>query len=76
MSLLVIKAEKKVEDEEKSPNYLHRERSCSACQRTINFPEEVDPTKVEGKLKNGILQLKIPKRDPRPEEELNKEVVR
>ena len=64
--ILVIKAEKKSEEEEKAQNYLHRERSYSSCQRTVNFPEEVDPAQVEGTMKNGVLTLKIPKKEPKP----------
>lgn len=69
---LVLKAEKRSEEEESSQNYLHRERTYSSCHRTINFPEEVDPSKVEGKMKDGVLELKIPKREPKPEERLTK----
>jgi HSP20 family protein len=69
---LILKAEKKSEEEERSQNYLHRERTYSSCHRTINFPEEVDPAKVEGKMKDGILELEIPKREPKPEERLTK----
>ena len=69
---LNLRAEKKTEEEEKSEDYLHRERTYSACQRTINFPEEVDPAKVEGTMKDGILELHIPKKAPKPEERLRK----
>lgn len=70
--ILMIKAEKKSEEEEKSENYLHRERSYASCQRTINFPKEVDPSNVEGTLKNGVLELKIPMKEPKPEERMTK----
>jgi HSP20 family molecular chaperone IbpA len=33
-------------------------------------PEEVNPSKVEGTVENGVLQLKIPKREPKPEEKM------
>jgi HSP20 family protein len=69
---MVLKAEKKSEEEDKSENYLHRERSYSSCQRTVNFPEEIDPSKVEGTMENGILKLKIPKKEPKPEEKMMK----
>jgi HSP20 family protein len=69
---MVLKAEKKSEKEEKSENYLHRERSYSACERTVNFPEEVDPAKVEGTMENGVLRLKIPKKEPKPEERMRR----
>ncbi|OPY53440.1 MAG: Small heat shock protein HSP16.5 [Methanosaeta sp. PtaU1.Bin112] len=67
-----LKAEKKSEKEDKTENYLHRERSYSSCQRTVNFPEQVDPSRAEGTMENGILKLKIPKREPKPEEKLIK----
>lgn len=69
---MVLKAEKKAEKEEKSENYLHRERSYSSCQRRVNFPEEVDPSIVEGTMEDGVLKLKIPKKEPKPEEKLTK----
>jgi len=65
---LVFKTEKKSEEEEKSENYLHRERHYISAERMINFPEEVDPSKVEGAMENGVLEIKIPKKEPKPEE--------
>jgi len=53
-------------------NYLHRERAYSAFERIVEFPEEVTPQKVEGSMKEGILQLTIPKKEPNPEERLTK----
>lgn len=70
--VLMLKAEKKSEEEEKTENYLHRERAYASCQRTINFPKEVDPTKVDATMKNGVLELKIPLREPKPEERMTK----
>jgi HSP20 family protein len=69
---LQIRAQKKVETEEKKKNYMHRERGYSAFERTITFPEEVLPSKCEGEIKDGILELKIPKREPKPEEKMTK----
>ena len=70
--VLVLKAERKSEEEEKSENYLHRERAYASCQRTINFPKEVDPSKVKAKMNNGLLELKVPLREPKPEERMSK----
>jgi len=68
---LVLRAEKKSENREDS-DYLHRERSYSVCERTINFPEEVNPSKVDGNMDNGILELKVFKKEPSPEEKMRK----
>ena len=48
---------------------MHRSRfTCSAFERSISFPEEVDPAKAaEGKMKEGVLELKVPKKEPLPE---------
>jgi HSP20 family protein len=69
---LSIRAENKEEKEDKRKNFLHRERAYSSLQRLIAFPEEIDPSKVEGSMKNGVLELKIPKKEPKPEEKPRK----
>ena len=69
---LIIRAEQKAETEQKNKNYLHRERAYSAFERVVEFPDEVNPQKVEGTMKDGILQLTIAKKEPKPEERLTK----
>jgi HSP20 family protein len=69
---VAILAECKEEKENKRKNYLHRERAYSSMQRFIAFPEEVDPSKVEGSMKEGVLELKVPKKEPKPEEKPRK----
>ena len=66
------KQECKEEKETKRKNYLHRERAYSSMQRFVTFPEEVAPDKVEGIMKEGVLELKIPKKEPKPEEKPRK----
>jgi HSP20 family protein len=62
-----LRAKKETEKEEKKKNYLHRERVYSTFERAVSFPEEVDPAKADGKMNNGVLELKIPKKEPKPE---------
>ena len=69
---VAINAECKEEKEEKRKNYLHRERAYSSLQRFVAFPEEVDPSKVDGSMKEGVLELKVPKKEPKPEEKPRK----
>jgi len=64
---MTIRAKKDIQKEESKKNYLHRERAYSALERAVSFPEEVDPTKTDGKMNNGVLELKIPKKEPKPE---------
>jgi HSP20 family protein len=62
-----IRAKKETEKEDKKKNYLHRERAYSSFERSVSFPEEVDPAKAEGRMNNGVLELKVPKKVPKPE---------
>lgn len=62
-----IRAKKEEAKEEKQKNYLHRERAYSAFERSVSFPEEVDPAKAEGRMNNGVLELKVHKKEARPE---------
>jgi HSP20 family protein len=73
---LSIQAECKQDKEEKRKNYLHRERAYSSMQRYISFPEEVVPAKVEGAMKEGVLEIKVPKKEPKPEEKPRKVELR
>lgn len=74
---VVIRAEQQTQNDQKSgKNYLHRERAYSAFERVIEFPEEVNPQKVEGSMKDGVLQLTIPKKEPSPEERLTRVQLR
>jgi HSP20 family protein len=67
-----VRAKKEKETEDKRKNYLHRERTYSAFERSVSFPEEVDPEKAEGEMKEGVLELKVSKKEPRPEAKTRK----
>jgi HSP20 family protein len=69
---LSIRAKKEEAKEEKKKNYLHRERAYSSFERSVAFPEEVDPAKAEGVMKEGVLELKLYKREQKPEMKVRK----
>jgi len=65
--VLELRAEVKSEPQQKGRfgrKYLSRESAYSAFQRSIQFPEHIVPSKVEGTMKDGILELTIPKKEP------------
>jgi len=64
---LTVREKKETEKEDESKNYIHRERAYSSFERTISLSEEIDPTKAEGTMKEGILELKVTKKEPKPE---------
>ena len=62
-----IKAEAKEEKAEEGECYVCQERSYQTYHRKIEFPEDVLPDKVKAEMKDGILQVMIPKKAPAEE---------
>jgi HSP20 family protein len=59
---LTIKGERKAPTLEKSLQH-RQERGFGKFSRTLTLPFAVDPDKVEARLENGILQLKLAKHE-------------
>jgi HSP20 family protein len=64
-----ISAEQSEKEEEKLKNYLYKERSFRSFHRRVPIPEEIVPSKIEAKMNNGILQIRLPKKTPTKVEE-------
>lgn len=60
-NVLTIRAEKKVEDEQKDKNVHVAERSYGVFYRALELPAIVDPSTVEATMSKGMLHIKIPK---------------
>ncbi len=60
---LQIKAESKKskEEENKKKNYIQKERYYSSFARVIPFPESVNPSGTKASMKNGVLEIIVPK---------------
>jgi len=71
-----ISAEINVEKEEKEKNFIFRERDYSHIYKKLQFPEEVIPEKAESTLKDGLLEVSIPKKTPAPEPKKHKVMVK
>ncbi len=64
-----IAAESNQEREENGKDYAYRERSYASFRRALPIPEEVLPGQVEAKLTDGVLEVRLPKKDPTPKRE-------
>ena len=64
---LSLTAKSEVEKEEKGRTYLHRERAFSTFRRYMGFAESIDTGKVSASMKEGILEVKLPKLELKPE---------
>lgn len=63
-NLLTIKGEKKEEKDEKNKNYHLYERRYGTFHRAFTLPENSDPDKIAATVKNGVLEIVIPKKEP------------
>lgn len=55
----------------KTQNYICKERECSSFYRMESLPEEIDVDKVQAKLEDGILELILPKKTPKKKKKIN-----
>jgi len=62
-----ISAKHETEEDEKNKNWLRRERSSTSFYRSIEFPDKIKTDTVEAEFKDGILNLSLPKAEPKPE---------
>jgi len=62
-----ISAEHKESKEEKNKNWLRRERSNMSYYRALELPEELKTDNVDAEFNDGILTVKLPKVEPKPE---------
>lgn len=61
--LLSISTEVKVDNEQKEENYTRREFGYSSFKRSFTLPETIDDTKIDASYKDGILSIKLPKKE-------------
>ena len=60
-NLLTIKGESKTEKKEEKGDYHRREISSSSFARTFTLPGSVNSTKAAATLKDGVLEITLPK---------------
>jgi HSP20 family protein len=60
---LTLKGEMKEEEKKEEKNYTRREFRYGAFSRTMTLPAMVQADKAKAELKDGVLQITIPKSD-------------
>lgn len=58
---LTVKGQVHQEEQEEKGDYHWHEIACSQFARTVTLPAPVDATKVSAVLKNGVLEITLPK---------------
>jgi HSP20 family protein len=59
-----IDGEAETNIDETKEGFVHRERSYSSIKKELPFPEEVIPDMADASVKDGILEVKVPKKNP------------
>lgn len=62
-NVITIKGEKKGEQKKEGAKTFRKETWSGSFQRTLSLPETVDPDKVDASMKDGVLTVKIAKRE-------------
>ena len=58
---LTISGKKETKDEQKKGQTTYQEQSTDELLRVIDLPSEIDSTRAIATLKNGLLEIKLPK---------------
>ncbi len=58
---LTISGERKLDVEDSAAKYHRREREGGRFSRILSMPKEIDVERIEARMANGILTLRVPK---------------
>lgn len=61
-NVLTLSGERKNDLEEKKQNFLRVERFYGSFRRSFQLPNTIDAGKINAEMKDGVLQLYLPKR--------------
>jgi len=62
-NILTLKGNKKSQEEQSEGKYYKKETWSGSFQRTITLPHTVDNEKISAEMRNGILQVLLPKKE-------------
>jgi HSP20 family protein len=66
-NVLTLSGERKIEKEETKDKYRRVERQYGSFTRSFTLPETVDTDHISADLKDGVLELRLPKTQaPKP----------
>ena len=73
-STLILKGERKHQDEVKKENYYRIERYFGTFQRSFSLPTTVNQEKVEANCERGVLTITLPKKEETKPKQINIQV--
>jgi HSP20 family protein len=60
--VMTIRGEKRASREEKGETWFFSERQYGAFSRSFRLPADADPDRVDARLKDGVLTLRLPRK--------------
>ncbi|HPQ80843.1 MAG TPA: Hsp20/alpha crystallin family protein [bacterium] len=72
--VLTLKGERKFSEETRKENYCRIERSYGAFSRSFSMPPTVETEKIQAVMKDGLLEVMIPKKEEAKPKEIQIEV--
>lgn len=73
-SEITIEGHTEHKEEEKRADYYYHEMSYGDFKRTVDLPAEVDASKAQATMKDGLLEIKLPKAEQAKRREIKIEV--
>jgi HSP20 family protein len=67
---VTINAKRSQVEEERGKTYVRHERSAQTYYRQINLPEAIRSDQANAKLNEGILEITLPKKEPKETKKL------
>ena len=58
---LVVKREKKIDQEDQKAHYLRREFNYTKFEQTLLLPDDVEKAKIAARVEHGVLTVTLPK---------------
>lgn len=68
--MIKIEAKKTRSEEEKQKNYVRQERMAQTFYRRVYLPEKIKSDDAKASLNNGILEIILPKKEPKETKKL------
>ena len=72
--VVMLKGEKRTEREEKGETWFFSERQYGSFSRSFRLPPDAEGEKVDAQLKDGVLNITIPKMVPKKQETAKVEI--
>ncbi len=69
---LIVRGEKKTESEKKGDTWYFSERQYGAFSRTFQLPEDADGGKTSATMKDGVLNITVPRVAPEDKDKTQK----